>query len=219
MKDRGSIRCARSSYNVPPIPFCTNYNDETHRHFKIVFKLPGEFACQSYVTKTWHRSSPSRRHSESISDCRYLESGETGWLSAPDPRWLSCRTIPGLRTCISSPGLLGPGHNAECLPRSYDPPYTCGHPITKNVQVSVDTVRPRSTSLISLIFLLKITLLKTAPQPNYIAKITRQLHTLRAFSKVSPLSNRFPIRCCVTGKFGGSLVHLLSASGLQPFMN
>ena len=37
--------------------------------------------------------------------------------------------------------------------------------------------------------------------------------------KVSPLSNRFPTNSCVTGKFSGSLVHLLIESGLHPFRN
>ena len=43
--------------------------------------------------------------------------------------------------------------------------------------------------------------------------------TAMALSKVSPLSNRFPTNSCVTGKLGGSFVHLFSESGLQPFRN
>ena len=36
---------------------------------------------------------------------------------------------------------------------------------------------------------------------------------------MSPVSNRFPTNSCVTGKFAGSLVHLLIDSGLHPFRN
>ena len=36
---------------------------------------------------------------------------------------------------------------------------------------------------------------------------------------MSPLSNRLPTNSCLTGKFDGSLVHLLMESGLHPFKN
>ena len=47
----------------------------------------------------------------------------------------------------------------------------------------------------------------------------KDLFTAMAFSKVSPLSSRLPTNSCVTGKWGGSFVHLMIESGLQPLRN
>ena len=49
--------------------------------------------------------------------------------------------------------------------------------------------------------------------------IEKKTLTFIAFSNVSPSSRRLPISSCVTGKLGGSSVHRLIVSGLQPFRN
>ena len=91
--------------------------------------LPDETECQSCVTIAWHRASLSRNHLVSISGFHDEDPGGTGLLSASGLRCLWHKTGPGLRTCTSFPGLLGPARSVECLPRSYNPPCKYGHPM------------------------------------------------------------------------------------------